>query len=438
MLDYHPSTRPQSAAEAANLLRPFAHPTTVPVPSDNEPVPWLPPAARLVPLPGPPVQAPVAGPARASRRPPRRPPRHRPRPERLRLGVRGSAPARANDRELTTSFRELAVMMGAGLSIPHALDLLSRTCKNAEVATGFQRALRIVSDGNSLSDGLSQAGSFPPLLVQLVAAGEQSGQLDLVLHKVASFLEHEPENVSEREERIDLPLPGVCDLHCDDSGHARAVVAGHVRLLAGPRRRPAAHHPRPHPLLRSLDGSSHLGRLAGWPRSGLEAVALPDDRRGLRSLQGPHAASTLDCRALHPVHLHRLFHAGPGDDVQQRRADPQGAVPGRASGNLWLERRIQAAAEEVAGGSSINSALKKTHFFPANLLHLIAAGEEAGNVDTMLPHVVEMAEGEVAHRLELAVAALEPAMLWFMGCCVGVIVIAALQPMLDVMSRLAT
>ena len=62
--------------------------------------------------------------------------------------------------------------------------------------------------------------------------------------------------------------------------------------------------------------------------------------------------------------------------------------------------------------------------------------KQSGNVDRMLRHIVAMAEEEVEHRLEIAIAALEPAMLWVMGCSVGVVIIATLGLLMKVIEKL--
>jgi len=90
--------------------------------------------------------------------------------------------------------RTLATMFGAGIPLVDALDTVGTASGNAIYQAGMSAIKRDVSSGRSLEDSMGDTGLFPGMVLQMVATGEESGELERMLDKVADFFEEEVDN----------------------------------------------------------------------------------------------------------------------------------------------------------------------------------------------------------------------------------------------------
>src|SRR5690606_17768301 len=93
--------------------------------------------------------------------------------------------------------RTLATLVSSGLGILEALDLTAKTAGNIVIAQAIEEARTAVSTGSDLTDPLRNSGVFPPLVTSMIAIGEQTGELDTMLDKLADFYEAEVNNAIE-------------------------------------------------------------------------------------------------------------------------------------------------------------------------------------------------------------------------------------------------
>lgn len=87
--------------------------------------------------------------------------------------------------------RTLSTLLNSGVDLMEAMEITARTTGNRVVQHGIMRARNSIREGSTISKPLEQARIFPPLVVQMVAIGEQSGNLDEMLAKVADFYDKE-------------------------------------------------------------------------------------------------------------------------------------------------------------------------------------------------------------------------------------------------------
>ena len=102
---------------------------------------------------------------------------------------------------------------------------------------------------------------------------------------------------------------------------------------------------------------------------------------------------------------------------------------------LWLsplQDALGAATDQVREGMPLHRALAQTGHFPPLLLHMVASGENSGRLDAMLDKAARQQSDEVSHRLGLAMSLFEPLMILGMGLVVLVIVLAILQPIIEI------
>ena len=87
--------------------------------------------------------------------------------------------------------RTLGTLVSSGVAILEGLDITARTAGNTVVEEAVQKARSAIAQGKTIAEPLQESKVFPPMVVQMIAIGEQTGALDRMLNKVADFYEEE-------------------------------------------------------------------------------------------------------------------------------------------------------------------------------------------------------------------------------------------------------
>jgi type IV pilus assembly protein PilC len=96
--------------------------------------------------------------------------------------------------------------MGAGVSVLDALEVTGGAIGNKVIEAELKEAAKAVKNGKQLSEPISESKHFPPIVAQMLAIGEETGQIDTILVKVADFYEEEVETVIDSLSSIIEPL----------------------------------------------------------------------------------------------------------------------------------------------------------------------------------------------------------------------------------------
>lgn len=335
-------------------------------------------------------------------------------------------------------FRSLATLLNAGIPLSRALAVLAEQVEYGPL----RRALPVYSaqliQGKALSRVLSQpTGMFSTLQLQLVAVGESTGGLHSVLERLAT--EAEKSNNLWMKIRSALTYPVlVLFLSLVLVVWAQNVV---FKDLLGFLTSLGAELPWSTRFL-SLTSrilSSPWALLlffllgaAGFWLAGMLA-ARPDWQKKLWSLAlatpglGPMLRTALAvefCRALAICNS-----AG----VPILRALDLAAA---ACANPLVQDRVRVARSRVAEGVLVADALADLDLFPRMMIHLLAAGESSGKLSFLLERCAAVCEESMDQAIEIATAALQPAVMMVVGILVGFIIWATLGPMLKVVESL--
>jgi type IV pilus assembly protein PilC len=111
-------------------------------------------------------------------------------------------------------------------------------------------------------------------------------------------------------------------------------------------------------------------------------------------------------------------------------------IVGETSGNWVIETALVKVAESVRQGQSISAPLLAQPVFPAMVTQMIAVGEDAGSLETMLNKIADFYDQEVESSTEQLTAAIEPIMIAFLGVIIGGMVIALYMPIFSIASAI--
>lgn len=323
-------------------------------------------------------------------------------------------------------------MFAAGLPLHRSLAVLGASTPHAGLSSALGRVCAQLDRGSSLSKALAEFPHyFPSLAVQLIHVGEQSGGLHLMLVRVADYLEEENRLVLRLRAALTYPLIVL--------GISLLVLLVVPAFLFQPLQAAMQGQPIPWPTRAVMSASALLRNPLGWLlllTAGVLAVhglgRIPAEKRDrwlLRNrLLGP--ALRQHAVALSMLALESLYESG----VPILRALP---LAGQGSQNRALQADMELARQAMEQGASLTEALRQYELMPGVYLHLMAAGEESGKLGQAMKQVARMAREDVEHRLEVALAALEPLALLAMGALVGTICLATLRPLMALLESVA-
>ena len=111
-------------------------------------------------------------------------------------------------------------------------------------------------------------------------------------------------------------------------------------------------------------------------------------------------------------------------------------VTGETSGNVMVEEAMDDVYASIKDGGTIAAPISRSAIFPPMVGHMVAVGEETGQLDEMLSKIADFYEAEVDAKVKALTALIEPLMIVFVGGAVGFIVISMYMPMITVYNNI--
>lgn len=347
-----------------------------------------------------------------------------------------SARQRLKEMELVLLSRQWATLLAAGMTVEQALVALIEQAEHESTRQLLSGVRSEILAGHSLRAALDRFPiAFPAIYRASVAAGEKSGQLALVMEQLAGYLERRLALRQKTQHAFLYPAIVACVALLVVVGLMTYVVPQVVTVFQQGRQEL--------PLLtRLMIHFSSFLRDWGWlvlivlAGSGLGFAMLLRDkavRRGwhalllrlpligrhLRVLDATRFASTLSILAGSGVPLLAALEAGR--EVTER---------------LPVQDAIRDATERVREGQSLSKALASVQVFPPLLIHMIASGEATGRLDELLERAARLQQQELENRVAVLTSLLEPVLLLVMGGVVLLIVLAVMQPIVEINTML--
>ncbi|MGE4432064.1 MAG: type II secretion system inner membrane protein GspF [Sphingobium sp.] len=340
---------------------------------------------------------------------------------------------RLSPKELTLFTRQLSTLAQVS-PLEEALRTISRQTEADDVRAVLANTHLGVMEGRRLADAMgAEPRSFPPLYRAMIAAGENSGALPVILERLSRLLERQ---AAIRSKVITaIAYPSVL------AGFAVCVVIALMVLVVPRVVEQFDTVGQTLPLLtRIVIGVSDL--LAHWwwlialvmvlagagfwqilrhegPRTRFDGwmLRLPVLGRLIRDLHAARMARTLATMVASRLPLM--------DGL---------ALTVQTVHNRVLRRASEDIVEAIRGGGSLSAALRRAGVFPPLLVYLAASGESAGRLDEMLERAADYLEQEFDTFTSTALAMLEPLIIIAMGGIVAVIILAILLPILQLQS----
>ena len=341
-------------------------------------------------------------------------------------------------RDLSVMCRQFVSMTKAGVSILESLKMLCEQTENKRLQDALKEVRISVEKGETLADSMAEHPKvFPGIMVNMVAAGEASGSLDVALERVATQLERSNKTQAMVKKAMIYPI-AVCIV---------AIIVTIVMLVVV--------IPNYEDMFKDLGtelpwitkfyvGLSH-GIVNYWfivvpvilaIAFGIKAFSKTDLGKhffGKIALKIPlfsklviKSASSMMARTMSTL-------LGAGVPLIEAVDIVSGVL-----NNVYFKEAMQDAKDEITIGMPLSRPLQESGLFPPMVYQMIRIGEESGNTEEMLDKLADYYDEEVEMTVQSLMAAMEPMIIVILAIVVGGLVAACMAPMMSMYTALDT
>jgi len=327
--------------------------------------------------------------------------------------------------------RQLATLIHSGLPLENGLQAIGQQAEKNRIKRVILAVRAKVREGHSFADSLRQfPKAFPHLYCATVSAGEKSGHLDIVLSRLADYIEAQQLFRQKIQLALIYPIILLVMSVTIVSGLMIYVVPDIIQVIidAGQKL----------PLLTQLlvSLSNLIGQWGIW----LLPTLVIGGFLANAFLQNPKAKRLWHKRLLHLWGIKR-FSRGTnaaryistlailtqsGIALSEAMPIASAVVP-----NIFFRETLELANSKVIEGHSLSRSLEDTALFPPMMLQLIYSGEQSGELANMLERAAITQENDLQRKIATLVSLFEPLTLVVMGGVVLIIVLAVLLPILN-------
>jgi general secretion pathway protein F len=330
--------------------------------------------------------------------------------------------------DLAIVTRQLATLVRAGLPLDEALQAVSQQIEKPRLKSIMLGVRAKVLEGHTLASGLDDfPQAFPPVYRATVAAGEQAGQLDSVLERLADYTETRHGMSQKVSQAMIYPIILTTLSLAIVTFMLIYIVPKVVSVFESTGQELPI-------LTRGLIALSGFIQSWWWALLIVLALVIVTIRRALaqeearRKFHGWLLRLPVIGRVVRGLDTARFTRTMAILSASGVPIDEGLRISAAVVGNLPMRDAIVEAAVRVREGAPVGRSLAQSRLFPPMTMHLIASGESSGELDDMLARAATHQESEMDSLLSAMLSILEPSLIIVMGAMVLLIVLAILLP----------
>lgn len=333
--------------------------------------------------------------------------------------------------DLALITRQLSTLVQSGMPLEECLKAVSEQSEKPRIRTMLAAVRAKVVEGHTLADGLADYPHiFDELFRAMVAAGEKSGHLDAVLERLADYAENRQKMRNKLQQALIYPIV----LVVFSIAIITFLLASVVPKIVGQFVQMGQELPfSTQVLIASSDFVQHWWlyivvvivaltyaakyalskpnlRLA-WDRKVINMPVVGKIARGLNTSRFARTLSICTSSAI-PI----LEGMKVAIDVMS---------------NQFVKQQVTLAADRVREGASLRKSLDQTKLFPPMMLHMIASGEQSGELESMLTRAADNQDDNFESMVNISLGIFTPLMIAVMAGLVLFIVMATMMPILE-------
>lgn len=356
--------------------------------------------------------------------------------ERLRQLQIGKVKPGMNRTELVLFTRQLSTMIGAGLSLLESIEVLQAQADTPPMKAACEVLASELRGGQDLSSAMEMCPkAFSTLYISMVKAGEASGQMDVILERLAEYVEAAEELKREVKSAMTYPVISM------------VLVIGITAFL----------------MIGVVPTFRQVFESLGTELPGLtKAVLATSDAMRMHFIEGAAAAFGA---VLGLVMFKRTERGGLVFDILNLKLPVFGELNRKVAlarfsrtfstlirsgvpimqtldivadtaGNRVISDAVRSSRESVRNGNLLSEPLSDAPVFPPMVVRMIAIGERAGALEQLLEKIAEFYDSQVKAQIKSLTSMIEPLLISFMGVVVGGVVLSVFLPILDIVGQL--
>ena len=338
---------------------------------------------------------------------------------------------KVNTRELAILTRQFSTLLGSGVHLSEALNVLVEQIQDRRMEVVFRDLREKIVSGSGLADALSfHPGYFSDLYINMVRAGEASGNLDEILTRLSDYLQKQANLKGKLVAAMTYPAVMVFV----GFGVVVFLMSYVVPRITGILSQKGDALPGPTVLLMAISETFKsywwIILIALVAAVGFGRVAISTEKGRLwfdtTLLKVPVIGTLFQKSAISrfTVTLSALLKSGlPALDAL--------AIVSKVVNNALLSRIIVQIADRILEGADISTPLRKSKMFPPMVGYMIAIGEQSGELENILDRISETYEEEIDLAVQRLTALVEPVIIVGLAVVVGFIIMAVLLPLLQ-------
>jgi type IV pilus assembly protein PilC len=340
-------------------------------------------------------------------------------------------------KDVAVFFRQFSVMIDAGLPLVQCLEILAANQENPSFQKTLTGVRTTLEGGSTLANAMRQYPKiFDDLTTNMIEAGETGGILDIILQRLAQYVEKAVKLRSAIKSALIYPVAVVSIAVLIVGALLKWVVPIFANLFVGL----GVALPLPTRVVIGL--SAFVGTF--WWFGIVGTILLIFGIKQIR--KHPRGRYYFDAMLLKMpiigILLRKIavarFTRTLGTLITSGVPILEGlAITARTSGNAVLEEALMKVRKAIEEGRTIVDPLRECGVFPNMVTQMIGVGEATGAMDAMLQKIADFYEDEVDSATKDMLAMLEPAIIGMLGVTIGGIVISLYMPLFAMISKLA-
>lgn len=331
-------------------------------------------------------------------------------------------------RDLSVFCRQFVSILEAGVPMKEALAMLEEQTENKTLKKSIAEVLTNIEKGNTLADAMrGESDVFPPMLINMVEAGESSGNLEMAFSRMAEQFEKEAKLKATVRKATVYPIV----LIIAAIGVVAVMLLYVIPIFIDMFKEIDIDMPK---FTMFVMGISEW---AGTHVYIIVAVVLAVFAAYQAYYRTPNGRKVIDkIKMKMPLFGQLVVKSNCSRFARTASTLLAAGVPmidcldivSRIVNNVHYSMAIQNAREEVMKGIPLSEPLRDAGIFPPIVYHMVGIGEETGNIEQMLSKLADYYDEEVEITTQTILAAMEPLIIIFMAVVVGSLVIASILP----------
>jgi type IV pilus assembly protein PilC len=335
---------------------------------------------------------------------------------------------KVTEKDVVVFCRIFATMINAGLPLIQCLDLLGKQEQNKTFAKVIESIKGDIEGGSTLTDALKKYPKiFDELFVNLVAAGESGGILDVILQRLSGYMEKAMKLKSKVKGAMTYPLSVLVIAVGVVAVLLLKVIPVFQKMFEG------MGGALPGPTQFLVDASQFMQDYFLFMVGGFVAAVFAFKRfyateKGTLTIDALVLKSPIFGSLLKKVAVSKFSRTlstmmSSGVPIMEGLG-----IVSKTAGNKIIEIALMKTRQSISEGKTIAEPLMETDIFPSMVVQMIAVGEATGALDAMLSKIADFYDDEVDAAVDNLTALLEPIMMVFLGGVCGGMIICMYLP----------